>query len=320
MPSRADELRKARESHTVVWLNFQRIYSKRPKDLYCFFEGQDDGKYFGVRIDVCLRGIERQTLVCDGKNSVLRVLRLIKQDGRYQSALVAGFVDADFDDNSPLEVEPLIYVTPCYSIENLYVSGTAFSRILKDEFFIDEVDEADYEIAVRLHESCMSSFCEAAELLNLWLFAQRQKNPATDDKVNLRTFSLESIISISAGGSVANYDLAKLLKLFPHATAVSQLEVDAHRTAFPKSQQLLKFRGKFLLECFRILLRTLLEDINAKPPRYFSSRRKVKLTLQDGNLLSQLSQYADTPPCLLRFLDKICQRSAPSAGVATQVA
>ena len=66
----------------------------------------------------------------------------IRKHSVYYNAPCLFFVDSDFDCNSDIIDFKDIYITPCYSIENLYLSDTTFERVLAAEFGLsDTTDE-----------------------------------------------------------------------------------------------------------------------------------------------------------------------------------
>src|SRR5690349_8257452 len=133
--SKLQSLRDARDSYVVAWNQFIRSFVCEPTVYYCFFEG-DDAKYFGTRIEMLNPSVRWTPLICMGKKGVLKIYDLIHENEKYRRAKVAFFVDRDFDSSHPDTLD--CYVTPCYSIENLYVTETAFRRLLRQEFGLNE--------------------------------------------------------------------------------------------------------------------------------------------------------------------------------------
>ena len=110
------------------------VYSVRNKKdyLFCFFEGYDVAYY----VPIIRRFTENyETFDCGGKKVVLAFHNFIKDKREYDKYKKAFFIDRDFD--VPISIEqPPIFETPCYSIENFYVSDSVFAKILKSEFGI----------------------------------------------------------------------------------------------------------------------------------------------------------------------------------------
>jgi len=51
------------------------------------------------------------------------------------------FIDRDFDPELKPELADILFETPCYSVENFYVTVTAFKKIVKGELMFSEMDE-----------------------------------------------------------------------------------------------------------------------------------------------------------------------------------
>ncbi len=54
--TRAEKLTHGSRNYPRAWMDFIGAYQKDSTRLYCFFEGQDDKKYYGVRIDSIILG------------------------------------------------------------------------------------------------------------------------------------------------------------------------------------------------------------------------------------------------------------------------
>jgi hypothetical protein len=67
------------------------------------------------------------------------------------------------------------------------------------------------------------------------------------------------------------------------------------------------FRGKQHIGFFRVFINLLIDDRCKKSDRkVFAEKGNVRLAkLSKDNVISELSQYADTPICLINFLKNI---------------
>lgn len=309
--SRVDLLREARQAYTVLWGQFVKSFAKKPDDLYCFYEG-DDAKYYGMRIDSFIRGEGRETLNCKGKGSVIRLFELIFNSSEYNHAWVAFFIDKDFDELTELPADERMYVTPCYSIENLYVSVTAFVRCLKDEFQISNIGDnsSEFEAVVNLYERLLNEFNDASEELNAWIYLVRQaeKRDPGRQKVMLNQIKFEDFFTVSLDSVSKRYDLEAIYRIFTEISGPSQNEVDAQVGIFRGQNRVDIFRGKFLIEFYRRFLTQLKEDRCKRFPKYFKEHGTVFCVLSKINLISELSQYADTRLCLIDFLRAMMER------------
>jgi len=134
-----EKLRESRNNAIVIFIKFTRLKSKHNSSLFCCFEG-DDSKYYGSRIEniVQFNPDELHPFSCGGKEEVLKFYRMINKNNDYKEVKIAYFVDKDFDESIIGLYNNKIYETPCYSIENLYTTTSAFKRILKSEFNFNE--------------------------------------------------------------------------------------------------------------------------------------------------------------------------------------
>lgn len=299
---RPDALRQHRETYTVAWRRFLLAFSKTPNDLYCFFEG-DDAKYYGTRIESSLRGVKWHNLNVGGKVGVLRIVSLLQAGSRYRDAFVAVFVDRDFDDKHP-DFDRL-YVTPCYSVENLYCTPRAIERIFRSEFGLGLLDDGKSELdSVRdYYEAMLDLFIDVIQDLNVWLYIQRVEERAGNGTcLSVKDFGIDRIASVVTAGVKKRYSLDSISEFFPQAKAVSEKDLRDSSEVFKDVDKRVAFRGKWLSEFMRVLVSKLAEDRNSPKPTVFRAHGCVRLRISRANLLSELAQYADTPDCLVSYL------------------
>jgi hypothetical protein len=314
--NRPDFLKKSARSYSRVWSEFIRAFKKDSGKFYCFFEGKYDIKYYGIRIDNALRytdeGAEWCHFWCDGKPNLLSLFELIMTDERYQSAWVAFFVDRDFDDPECLPNTEKLYVTPCYSIENLYVTESAFARILRTEFSIREIDP-EWKSTCNLYHTQLQAFNDASTELNAWIMIQREheRQKPGQTKLNLNNAEPQKLFTVTLTDVTKDYtidDLEEYCKCETvDRTAIQRKITDIQVNEYNRT---LEFRGKYLIHFLERFLRCLLNDINRKTERvHFSERHRTRLKIS-GNSIAELSGYADTPPCLVTFLqDQLAAQS-----------
>ncbi|MGH7491601.1 MAG: DUF4435 domain-containing protein [bacterium] len=301
--NRAEKLRKARRNYVVIWNRFILGYQKDAKRLFCFFEG-DDSKYYSIRIEL-LVSTKPEIFDCDGKAGVLCLFSLISNDKTYKDACVAFFIDRDFEDESCFPVDSRLFITPCYSVENLYVSESAFQRILENEFQVTPTDsDTDFQTMNDLYKNRLSQFNRATEELNAWVFLQRkyERSSSPKHKLNLNGMHLNNLVTCFLDGVRKHYTVESLQIIFKDAMVLEEKEITEKVKSFQGVNQTNYFRGKFLIEFLRLFLIHLKEDRESSSPKYFSKSARVKLNLTKPNLISELSQYADTPESLKAFL------------------
>ncbi|HEY9798873.1 DUF4435 domain-containing protein [Anabaena azotica] len=294
-----DNLRASREKAVVVFTEFTRLYKQYPSALYCFFE-EEDSKYYGIRIKNITRPEKDIYLPCRGKEAVLGIYQMLLFRKYYANVRAAYFIDRDFDkpiDRASLSV---IYETPCYSIENFYTSVQCVSEILKVEFKLLESDE-NFHRCVGLYTKLQEEFHNAVELLNAWIACQIDKS----SQITICDLSVTRFVTIDLDKITTMYTIDDLYTLFPQAPLLSQEELDTKRSELQAMNRQQSFRGKFEIEFLRTFLQKLINEANEGNYPYFTRKVKVPLTLSIRTIISDLSQYADTPNCLYNYLESL---------------
>lgn len=301
--SRVDILAHARDEESVKFKEFMQITSKR--EVPVFFEGED-ARYYGVRINTIRADIEWGGIDCGGKSKLLKLRGDIRTHSHYKNSVCLFFVDADFDDNKELLDYSDTYVLPCYSIENLYISDKAFKQILSAEFKISEhgEDSTCFNNVVATYQKVKNDYLSAISAFNYWLRAYRlmDKNESEKDHLNINNINFNALIKLDLQAAEAVYNIDNVHLLFPNRDQSIEVDMQDSANYFKAFDKELSFRGKQHLEFFKKFIMLLKDDRCKKEAReVFSKRGKVSLAL-GGNVISELSQYADTPECLSVFL------------------
>ncbi|AFZ56606.1 DUF4435 domain-containing protein [Anabaena cylindrica FACHB-243] len=291
-------LREFRNRPAVAFTEFSRQYKQDESALYCFFEGEDDKKYYGIRIRNIARPIKYSYFSCDGKKGVLDIHRIITNRKSYSQVRAAYFIDRDFDVSIKNTEITGIYETPCYSIENLYTAINSFCEILRTEFKLAELD-IDFNNCKNLYINLQKEFHDAVELLNIWIACQREKRA----DLKLSGFDISKLVQIDLDNITSNYTINELHTQFPKAITVTQEEIDLKQSDLCLQERQKSFRGKFEIVFLCKFIQKLIEEANKGNPKYFTKKIKVTLNLRETTLISDLSQYADTPDCLVDYLE-----------------
>ena len=215
----------------------------------------------------------------------------------YANVRAAYFIDRDFDESISERGLNEIYETPCYSIENFYTSVECFSEVLRSEFKLMDSDE-NFERCVSLYKKLQEEFHNAVELLNTWIACQRDKS----SPLNISKRSVLDFVKIDLNQITQKYVIDDFYRMFPGAIAISQEELDARLTELRSITRQKSFRGKWEIEFLRKFLEKLKHEANTANYHYFTRKVKVVLSLSEINIISDLSQYADTPDCLDSYL------------------
>lgn len=286
------------KSSAVAFHKFVLLCKGRESDLFCFFEGRDS-QYYSSRIKTISKR-KYQPISCGNKKSVIEVYDWLSSHSDYSKYPKAFFVDRDFD---PLIGNNGIYETPCYSVENFYVNAECLSEILKNEFSLTEID-VEYNTILELFNTELNKHNECTIFFNAWYATLKQKKikeKLSTTGVNLDDKLPKDFVCIKIGSISSNYDLDKIKSSFPNAINVTEEEVMSMQQELKKNCTSDNLRGKFQLMFYCEFLKYLIEDAN-KNKKILSKR--TKFNVDRANIYTQLSQYAVTPNCLTKYLER----------------
>ncbi|BAY07417.1 DUF4435 domain-containing protein [Calothrix sp. NIES-2098] len=294
-----DKLRESRRRPAAVFMEFTRQYKQYESALYCFFEGEDS-KYYGIRITTIARPIKHFYFSCGGKEGVLEIYRMLSTRKRYSRVRAAYFIDKDFDVSIKNTQITGVYETPCYSIENLYTSIQTFCEILSNEFKLAESD-IDFNNCKNLYIKLQQEFHDAVEFLNIWIACQREKRV----ELNLSKFDALDFVIIGLDNIRKNYIDTNLYNIFPNAIVISNEEFELKKHELFSQEYQKSFRGKFEIDFLYIFLQKLVTEANNGNPKYFTKKINVSLNIRRKTIISDLSHYAETPDCLVDYLEHL---------------
>jgi hypothetical protein len=301
-----EEMRNARGEKSPVFTEFTLLTRKYGTHLFCFFEGNDNDYYLQrIRIfgnDLPLR--------CGNRDAVLGVHRLIAGHKEYEKYKKAFFIDRDF--NPPLAAtNPPIYETPCYSIENLYVSHEVFERILINKFHLSLVkDKEIIDACMETYKARQNEFHAAVCLFNAWYacLMDIKNDTKQEEDAQLQEKLPKGFVEVSLQGVTSDYDLEKIKTTFPKATEVETEVLNRKVAEFSNGEQAKVFRGKyemwFLIDFIRLLLKDHKEGKHVV-------QKKLNFALGDASsvnlkiAITLFSDCAETPECLIQYLREV---------------
>lgn len=305
--SRVQSLINSRDSLSVKFLEFTRIVSKGC--FAAFFEG-DDEKYYSVRINTIRPDVPWRGVNCKGKSNVVAMRARIRRHPSYGSHPCLFFIDSDFEENKEISGLEDVYLTPCYSVENLYISDSAFSRILSAEFGVsDSCEERNcFDQCMSIYSSIKAMFIEEITgfnyLINEIYFIRKEEG--VNISLNINNLSIDDLVDVDLFSVSKNYDEFSPRSIFPDFPEGMNVSFERPKKFFAERNEEDWYRGKQNLDFLRVFLTKLKSDRVKRGEReVFSKKGKVKIQLTKSNLVSELSQYADTPACLKSFLEKI---------------
>lgn len=305
MDNIVEYLRAESTSDCVAYTEFILQYKKGENNLYCFFEGFEDRTYYSIRIENITEVEKYYDFVCGGKDGVKKVYDLIKSNQHYKDVKTSFFIDNDFDNESKSNG---IYVTPTYSIENLYCTKEAFEKILISEFKMNRTDD-DFNKCLDNYLKLQNQFNEEILIFNAWLSCQsdyRKENDTTTrlkiDKKTKAYFEKIVLPDLNSIKSIPEINTKENLEIIFEDSPIIDNEI------LNKKIDLLKqvnktdnFRGKFLIRFLESYL-SRLQSIFGVENTHFEKTYSCKLRIENATICSNLSQYASTPPCLKEYL------------------
>jgi hypothetical protein len=306
-----EEMRNARREKSPVFTHYTLLTGKYPTHLFCFFEGNDND-YYVQRIRTFTDDFK--PLRCGNRNAVLDVHRLIAGHKEHEKYKKAFFIDRDF--NPPLAAtNPPIYETPCYSIENLYVSPEVFERILINKFHLSPGKEEEIKIiavCMETYKARQNEFHAAVCLFNAWYACLMDIKNATGQEAgaSLDEKLPKGFVEVSLQGVTSDYDLEKIKTTFPKATEVETEVLNRKVAEFSTCEQSKVFRGKYEISFLIGFIHLLLKDYEKGK---HVVQKKLKFAFGDASSLNIqqaidiFSDCAETPKCLRDYLALVTQ-------------
>ena len=299
-----DELRASRDKPQVAYQEFA-LHTKEGKDgLFCFFEGKDNSYY--------IPRIKKYTdkyhpIQCGGREKVLKVQELIAIHLEYDKYKKAFFIDRDF--NPPLTNKSLqIFETPCYSIENFYVSENVFREIMINKFYFSEVSDSSFQVCLDLYRKRQKEFHQATILLNAWYacLIDKRNNRGKQTGVNLDNKLPKNFLQFSLQLISAKYDLDKIKQTFPNASVVLESDLNTKIAHFGNCKKHKVFRGKYEMQFLIAFIELILQD-SLQAKKYIPQKIKFSFNqrLTNEQAIDIFSSYAETPESLEKFLQQV---------------
>ena len=305
----------ALDSFSVKLRNF--IMLVRNSDVVaCVFEGEDH-LYYNSRIDAHMPGGKRRVnFPVHGKANVLKLYALRLTNSYVREANSLYFVDKDFDLDRICNRSQL-YMTPCYSIENFYVTRSTISRIIRDCFKVEEYKIVSGELVVCDEYSRITNYIyqfidslqtEYVFPLNAYILAGkkalRNGKAIEKDQFVYKNFSFSEYVDISFKriNKKKEINFINLTISLNAGGLISEEEFEKELGQLKQSGRVMDLRGKNNFEIFSLVMRNVFEDAGKSVPKIFSKKKDDKISFNLQTALGDLSSFADTPLCLREFL------------------
>ncbi|GAA0882860.1 DUF4435 domain-containing protein [Sphingobacterium paramultivorum] len=290
-------------SIAVVYQKFTACCKEENKDkLFCFFEGKD-ASYYSYRVELVFKE-KYLNFFCKNKANVVKMYKKIHL--KKSDYLLAFFIDRDFDEPNTNQD---IYETPTYSIENLYCNCATLAKILKNEFYINTVDD-EYEPIMDLFKRELDDYSNKILLFNSWYHSLKKRkileglestNVSLDDKIP------NDFLDLKIGNITSFYTLDKIKEKYKSAIEVSEEEINNSKQILLSKGLPNSLRGKFMLNFLIEFCSYLCAD--SKREKVFI-KQNINFHTDKVIALSHLKSYAVTPECLMDYLNSFIKTSA----------
>lgn len=294
-----NRMKEATETIETIYLNYVLNKSKE-NCIFLFFEGKDDSKYYYNRIMMSNRkGGELKQYVCNCKENVLKIYKKISDTTNEDSNITKlFFVDKDFDDNSKLDKD--IYITPTYSIENLYFTDKALKNMLITQMGISEESESsknDLNIAFTYLKTKRDEIIREILFVNSCYSLQKNKYTSAirPNLNNIKKYNdIKNIKTI--------HDFYSKVS---HYIELNTAEIESECKRL-ESNPVELLRGKYFLTPMPKHINNLVGILNSKTKSLkmgYSKTYSVSLNVGEETILSYFSSYAETPDSLIEYLE-----------------
>lgn len=283
------------ESDCIESIFQSYISSKSKKDIFLFFEGKDDFKYYVSRVTSHIGDKEYGVFHCKCKMNVLIIQEMIANQAAIKDDKKnLYFIDRDYDDNE--NIPDSIYITSSYSIENYYFTDSAIKRMLIGVVGFSEESEDDTLDFKKVFDYIVNKRNEVIEEIiyaNAWYSLQIKKSKDCE--------SFPQMTSVKDYNVIKNRNkICEFESLVKNSIETTELEIENEIRALKINPEN-KIRGKYFTQALTPIFRNIFQDAGKKHNRkLFSKKRKIHLNLSD--IICELSAYADTPPGLISYI------------------
>lgn len=293
-----DELLEKAEEAPVLFMKFKAKVSLYGESrIYCFVEDYDM-PYYSALINA-LKAEDWTSIRCKGKEKVLEIHDYLKDMQSYNQYAKRFFVDRDYDDNSSLDDD--IYVTPSYSIENLYLTDECMRKVLETEYELDPVDDEEiFNKTMSLFQSKRDEFHQAVLLFNAWYACLHDDPSWSHDDVCLDNKFPKDLMAYSIENPITcTYSLADIESKYPVLINVTTQKIEDKKKAL-KVNLTYNLRGKYEIEFLYKFILFLNQDAGTRARQFTKKKKNFNFGL-DG-ALSAVSQYATIPEDLKTYI------------------
>lgn len=284
-----DKYKKARNSVSAKYVEFNSLKTRCPNYFFAFYEGKD-APYFYSKLKRYLENMEICPIKCHGKSMVKQIYQSFDNKKVLDDVVTGFFIDRDFDKNDEDFVEANFYVTDRYSIENYYTSETCVSNVLRNEMGINEANP-DYEKILNRYRSFQNSYHNSTSLFNAWYYTIKNNGEKCEvclDEKLPKDFLDYDFVNWTV---CKKYDLDKLNDMYSANSSVVSNEDILKNSEFLDANPLYRYRGKYELSCLVTFMLEIQQELIKGKGELIKNPYKNQISSQQ--VLSMWAQYTD---------------------------
>lgn len=294
-----EDMKSSRGVAAVLKARLAQIRSSAPDIPILSFEGPDDKLIYYAWTSRVRPGFKYEPFVCNGKDGVLTLRRMVRRDLGNIGEGVYFLIDRDFDDLRGEEESDDLFMTDLYSVENYLVDEQVLDELLKNEFHCHG-GPVERKKIIEIFAKLYDEFQTIVRPINYRLYIARKLNVELAGRLPDRIARIASVslFDVKPAGS----DAARLIEFTREPSAD---EVQSIHNEFANLSPRDRFRGKFFLLFFLKWLEHLASDRNSENPKCFQSTNcemKANFSLLT---LGALAGKSPMPSGFAEFIDRV---------------
>ena len=295
-----EEMIASKGKSSAILTKYICDHDKYPDKLFCFFEGEDY-KYYRSRI-IQYMDIKEEEIFhydCNGKKEVIKLYEDLLEDKNVKKVF---FIDKDFDEDI---IKDKIFQTSCYSIENYYVTDSAFKHFLSTEFELN-MNDKNFIKCLEDYKTIREKFNIIIAKLNAYIYYIRKRDSKEAERIKLPKEKeiLNKIVKKIEVDEICAYNEKSIEEIREILQDNKEINVDKILSLSKKFEKYAKkellFRGKFETFFLKKFVTSLVNKV--KNENYFGDYDKNIHIDINNNVITYLSSYADTFSDLKEFL------------------
>lgn len=300
-----EDYKNSRNSVSVKYTEFNSLKTRFPNHFFAFYEGKD-APYFYSKLKQYLPDMEISPIQCNGKSMVKKMYLSCHNKNALEGISTGFFIDRDFDKNDEVYVLNNFYVTDRYAIENYYTSDICVSKILKNEFGINEANP-DFDTIINRYRIFQEAYHKSTSLFNAWFYTIKNNGcnceVCLDEKLpkNFLVYNFEDWTVMQ------NYDLDMLNNLYSAKSSIVSKKEVLDNVLRLETNPLHAFRGKYELTCLVDFMLKIQEQLKEGIGELTKNPYKNQIT--NHQVLSMWAQYADEDDKLKDYMKSRIHKS-----------